>query len=293
MAIPPLIDEMILVTGAAGKTGRAVVKALASRNTAVRVLIHKESQRQIVESAGAAEFVVGDMANPAVYPGAMKGAAAVYFICPNVNPNEVEYATVAMEAARAADPTVHFVYHSVLHPQVEAMPHHWLKMRVEEKLFESGLPFTILQPAAYMQNILASWPSIVDEGVYRVPYSAETRHSLVDLQDVAEAAAAVLLDSNHYDAIYELAGPEALSQLEVAEIIGQKLKRPVTVEQLSIESWRERAKANGLGRYQIGALIRMFNYYDQYGFRGNPAILTHLLKRPPTSFAAFIDRVLS
>ncbi len=48
----------------------------------------------------------------------------------------------------------HFVYHSVLHPQTEKMNHHWQKMHVEEMIFESGLPFTILQPAPYMQNLL-------------------------------------------------------------------------------------------------------------------------------------------
>ena len=68
----------------------------------------------------------------------------------------------------------HFVYHSVLHPQTEKMNHHWQKMRVEEMIFESGLPFTILQPAPYMQNLLAGWKSIVEDGVLRVPYSVDS-----------------------------------------------------------------------------------------------------------------------
>ena len=62
----------------------------------------------------------------------------------------------AIRAAQSAG-VERFVYHSVLHPQVEIMAHHWQKMRVEEQLFESGLSFTILQPAAYMQNVLAGW----------------------------------------------------------------------------------------------------------------------------------------
>ena len=64
------------------------------------------------------------------------------------------HAFTLAEAARRAG-IRHLVYHSVLHPQVEAMPHHWQKMRVEEQLFAAGLPYTILQPAAYMQNVLA------------------------------------------------------------------------------------------------------------------------------------------
>jgi uncharacterized protein YbjT (DUF2867 family) len=225
----------------------------------------------------------------------MSGVSAVYFICPNVNPNEQEFAKFAVETAQRAElPYLpHFVYHSVLHPQIEAMPHHWLKMRVEEMLFESGLPYTILQPAAYMQNILASWQTIVEEGVYRIPYSAETCLSMVDLLDVAQAAAIVLLDPGHQNAVYELAGKEALSQYEVAEIIAEKIKRPVSVEQISIESWQRQAEANGLGRYRIDALTKMFVYYDRYGLVGNPTILAHLLNRPPTTFAGFVDRFIN
>ena len=89
--------------------------------------------------------------------------------------------------ARAAG-VQHFVYHSVLHPQVEKMNHHWQKLRVEEMIFESGLPSTILQPAPYMQNLLGGWKSIVEDGVLRVPYSVDSKFSFVDLEDVAEAA---------------------------------------------------------------------------------------------------------
>jgi uncharacterized protein YbjT (DUF2867 family) len=170
------------------------------------------------------------------------------------------------------------------------MPHHWLKMRVEELLFESGLPFTILQPAAYMQNILASWQMILGEGIYRVPYSAETRLSIVDLDDVAQAAAIVLTEPGHRGAIYELSGPEALSQHEVADIISKNIKRPVRVVQVPVESWQQQAQANGFGRYQIDTLTSMFTYYDEHGFYGNPNVLGWLLKRPPATFAAFIDR---
>src|SRR5260370_35092871 len=84
------------------------------------------------------------------------------------------------------------VYLSELHPQIEALPHHWNKLRVEEMLFSVGLDIPILQPAAYMQNSLAEWESMKRDIIYRVPYPIETRRSLVDLDDVAEAAALVL-----------------------------------------------------------------------------------------------------
>ena len=87
---------------------------------------------------------------------AAAGAQAIYHICPNVSRDEVAYARAVAAAARAHG-VRRFVYHSVLHPQIEAMPHHWQKMRVEEMLFAAGFDLTVLQPAAYMQNILGVW----------------------------------------------------------------------------------------------------------------------------------------
>jgi uncharacterized protein YbjT (DUF2867 family) len=280
---------MILVTGAAGKTGRAVIRALTARGEVIRALVHRPEQVRLVEGVGAREVVVGDMCVQATMGQAAQGARAVYHICPNVSPDEVDIGQVAIMAARSAG-VKRFVYHSVLHPQVEAMPHHWQKLRVEEKLFESGLSYTILQPAAYMQNVLAHWDQIVEQGVYSVPYAVETRLGMVDLEDVAEAAAAVLTEPGHAGAVYELAGTEVLSQVEVATILGQQLGRPVRAEAVSLETWERRARESGLGDYQVEALLKMFRYYERYGFWGNPRVLSWLLGCPPTTFAAFVER---
>jgi len=280
---------MILVTGAAGKTGRAVIRALTAKGEAVRALVHRPEQIPSVETLGAQQVVVGDMRLQATMDQAAQGVQAVYHICPNVSPDEVAIGQVAIGAARSAG-VKHFVYHSVLHPQVEAMPHHWQKLRVEEQLFESGLSCTILQPAAYMQNVLAHWDQIMEQGIYPVPYAVETRLGMVDLEDVAEAAAVVLTEPGHAGAVYELASAEVLSQTEVATILSQQLGRPVRAETVSLETWERRARESGLGDYQVETLVKMFRYYECYGFWGNPLVLSWLLGRPPTTFAAFVER---
>lgn len=282
---------MILITGAAGKTGRAVIRALVSRGQPVRALVRRPEQAQPVQALGVRQVVTGDLCDPAAVEQAARGSRAIYHICPNMHPDEAAIGQIVIAAARSAG-VQHFVYHSVLHPQVEAMPHHWLKMRVEEQLFESGLSCTILQPAAYHQNVLAQWNSIVWDGIYPVPYRIETRLGTVDLDDVAEAAAIVLTEPGHAGATYELAGAEALSQIEVASVLANCLGRPVRAETVPIETWEQRARASGLGSYQIETLIEMFRYYEQHGFWGNPRVLGWLLGRPSTTFAAFCRRAL-
>ena len=134
----------------------------------VRALVYRPTQVGPLREVGAHEVFVGDMRSQAILVQAVQGVQTVYHICPNMSPDELTIGGLVVAAAHSAGVS-HFVYHSVLHPQTEAMPHHWAKLRVEEYLLESGLPYTILQPAAYMQNVLAGWASIVKDGLYGVP----------------------------------------------------------------------------------------------------------------------------
>ena len=280
---------MILVTGAGGKTGEAIVAALAAKGEMVRAYVRSEARIAGLEAVGANDVSVGAMDDVQALTRAMTGARAVYHICPNVSPAEVAFAKVAVAAAKAAGVS-RFVFHSVLHPQIEAMPHHWEKMRVEEMLFGTDLDVTILQPTAYMQNLLAGRRSIVDEGVIRAPYPAATRISLVDLVDVAEAAALVLTQPGHGGATYELVGTPALSQIEVAETLGRALSRSVRAEEQPLAAWEAQARTSGLGDYQRETLAKMFRWYARSGLVGNTNALTWLLGRAPTTLEAFAKR---
>ncbi len=281
---------MILVTGAAGKTGRAIIQALAKSGEAVRALARHPEQVARLEALGAAEALVGDLLDPASVARAVQGVRAIYHIVPNVNPDEAAIGGIIVHAAQSAN-VDRFVFHSVLRPQIEAMPHHWQKLRVEELIFESGLPFTILQPTIYMQNVLAYWDQIIKNGIYPIPYSPETRLSMVDLEDVAQVAALVLTQPGHQGAVYELVGAAAMSQREIAQTLADRLNRPVEAEVVSLEEWERVARLSGMGEYQITALLKMFRYYERYGFAGNPNVLRFLLQRQPASFADFIERI--
>ncbi len=277
---------MILVTGAAGKTGQAVVRALLAKGQTVRTLVRNETQCELMSSLYDTDIVIGDMSVESVLSNLFEGIRAVYHICPNMHPDELNIGLAMISAAKNADVT-QFVFHSVLHSQVEAMPHHWQKMRVEEALFASGIPFTILQPAAYMQNILVEWKNIQQEGIIRVPYSPESKGSPVDLNDVAHVASLVLSERDHIGAIYELCGPDILTYQEQATILSEYIDCSIRVEQISLDEWKTLAYGVGLRTYSVESLLKMFLYYDLYGFWGSSHVLSTLLQRPPTSFREF------
>lgn len=281
---------MIAVTGAAGKTGKAVIKALIARGTTVRAFVRSTTHDTVLHAMGVRDIVVGDMSDPDALERAVHGAQAIYHICPNVSPREITFGRAMMAAATRAG-VQRFVYHSVLHPQIEAMPHHWSKMRVEEMLFGAGLGVTILQPAAYMQNTLAEWDRMAGEGVFRVPYPVETRISLVDLGDVAEAAALVLTSDRHVGATYELVGTAPMSQIEVAGIFARVMRRDIRAEAETPEAWHDRARRAGMDNHQRETLMKMFEAYARDGLKGNPNVLGWLLGRPPTPLADFAARI--
>jgi NAD(P)H dehydrogenase (quinone) len=281
---------MILVTGAGGKTGKAVIKALVARGAPVRAFVRSLGHEAALKTIGVREVVAGKMDDAESVSRAVRRVEAIYHICPNVSPHELAFATTLVTAAMKSGVPL-LVYHSVLHPQIEAMPHHWNKLRVEEMLFASKLNITILQPTAYMQNSLAEWDRMKSEGVYRVPYPVETRLSLVDLDDVAEAASLVLTNAGHSGATYELVGTPPLSQIEIAAAFGNALNKPVRAEAETIEAWESRARSAGMNDHARETLIKMFRAYARDGLAGNPNVLGWLLARPPTSLAAFAARI--
>jgi NAD(P)H dehydrogenase (quinone) len=281
---------MILITGAGGKTGKAVLKALVARSASVRAFVRNPAHESALKMVGAREVVIGAMDDPQALARATDGVEAIYHICPNVSPHEMSFAT-ALIAAATGSSVSRFVYHSVLHPQIEAMPHHWNKLRVEEMLFSSKLDITILQPTAYMQNSLAEWDRMVRDGIYRVPYPIDTRLSLIDLEDVAEAAAIVLTNASHSSATYELVGTPPLSQIEIADAFSRALKKPVRAEAETVESWDARAHGAGMEDYARETLIKMFRAYARDGLKGNANVLSWLLGHPPVSLENFAARI--
>lgn len=272
---------MILVTGASGKTGRAMLAALQAHGAAARALVRTPQQ------VPASEVIVGDLANSSTMAAALQGVDALYLIMPNMHAHEAELGAAWVTTAKAAG-VRRVVYHSVLFPQIEVMPHHWQKLRVEEALIQSGLDFTVLQPASYMQNILPYLPAMLARREYRVPYAVDAPFSPVDLEDVAAAATRALLEPGHSGAVYQLAGPEVLTSADMAAQVAAHIRQPVVAVQQPLEEWRN---ANSqLPTYTRDTLAAMFAYYAAHGFAASSSTLAVLLKRAPSSFADFITR---
>ena len=260
---------MIAVTGAGGPTATAVLRALAERDLPTRAVVR--TPRAVPE---AGEVVAADLRALAAWPRVLDGVAALYVVWPNFDPGESTAVPRLVAAARAAGvPRV--VYHSVLRPQVRAMPHHAAKDRVEEHLDRSGTAWRVLQPCAYAGNLDGAVRSALSDGVLRSAWGLERAQSFVDLRDVAEAAAVLLTEDGLDGGTFEAVGPERLTAPEIAarltalsgrsvEAVDDPPAGPVPPE----SDWAAHCRR------------RMLDHYREHGFTGSPRVLEALLGRP-------------
>ena len=278
----------IVVTGASGKTGRRVVAALAARGAWVRAFVRRPAVADDLTQSGAREIAIGDLGDRESLGRALAGAGQVLHICPPMHPREDAIARELIELA-AGQGVDRFVLYSVLHPLLD-VPHQARKLAAERHLVNSGLTYTILQPIRYMQQLATVWPSVIGDGVHGMPFGTTAKISVVDLADLAEAAALVMTTPGHEGATYQLAGPHALSQDDMAAILTRILGRPVRAVARPFEEVRREAVAAGLPAERIATMGLMNAYYDAHGLVGNPNVLRWILGREPTTYEAFVRR---
>ncbi len=101
-----------------------------------------------------------------------------------------------------------------------------------------------------------------------MPYPVETGICLVDLEDLAKAAALVLTEPDHIGATYELVGTGPITQVQVAAVLSDVLGKDIQAQRIPYKTWETQAIKNGLGSYQRYTLLKMFQHYKDFGFNG-------------------------
>ncbi|MGB0629338.1 MAG: SDR family oxidoreductase [Alphaproteobacteria bacterium] len=280
---------MILITSAGGKTGRAMIAAFAASGEPVRAMMRRTDMDDELLALGATDVFHGDLANSADAAAAASGCRAIYYICPNMVENEKEIGDSIIAAAKSAN-VERLIFHSVLHTQVQALKHHWNRLFVEEAIVESGVPFSILQVGSYYQNMLPGWEKMRETGVHAMAYEVEAPMSLVDLDDVSEAAVRVLNDPGCANGIFEICGP-VVTLTQKAEILSRVLEQKIEARKLPADQAVEHAAHMGVAEFGQDCMRRMFAHYDIHGLVGSSRVLEWILGRPPTDFETFARRV--
>jgi NAD(P)H dehydrogenase (quinone) len=288
-------SNAILVTAAAGQTGTRLIRLLVQRGAQVRGLVTKRSSAEKVQSLGATPFV-GDLRDAQALGDAMKGVSKVYHIAPTLSYDEHAMGRIVVEAAQAAG-VEHFVLHGVIAPYLQNINYHYAKEKVQWDLYRSGMPYSVLLPTNFMQNISWSWPTIASQGRWELSYDVEKRLTWVDVGDVAEAAANVLTEAGHEYGTYELCGKDAfLSRREIASlmtcVMGRRVDAVKTDQDEYLEKYRNSPFFARTTQEELDQIREMFSDYDKFGMpAGNPKVLSMLLHRDASSYRDFLEKL--
>jgi uncharacterized protein YbjT (DUF2867 family) len=276
----------VLMVGANGKYAGLVLPELKKRGVTVRALIRNGQNADEVRRQGADEVAIGDLNQGDSLRRAARDVDGVFHINPAFAPNEAELGVSMVYAAKAAG-VRKFTFSGVFHPSISKMVNHAAKRPVEEALYESGMIFTILQPAMFMQNLAGAWQQIVGQGRFSLPYSKHAKACYVDYRDVAESAAIALTTSKLDYGTFELCSAGMVDRVELAQIMSDALGRPVQADEQNFDEWVKAAQIPE-GPVREG-LRKMYAEYDQFGFPGgNALVLRSILDREPRTLRAFL-----
>jgi uncharacterized protein YbjT (DUF2867 family) len=133
---------------------------------------------------------------------------------------------------------------------------------VEKKIQDSGIAYTFLRPNLFMQGLLAFRDSIKHQGKFFAAIG-DARISVVDVRDIAAAAAAALTSEGHTGKIYNLTGPEALTHQQMAEKLSNALNRQIQFVDISPEMMRDTLLSVGIPPWQVEGLIEDYAHYHR------------------------------
>jgi uncharacterized protein YbjT (DUF2867 family) len=176
----------VLVTGATGRVGGEVVKALLQHGADVRVLTRKQPKPGTFP--GAVEIALGDLSNPVSIAEALKSVDKLFLLIAGV-PDELVQSLIAYGLSKKAG-LKHVTYLSVFKAdQFLEVQHFAAKYAVEKAIRASRMPYTILRPAYFLQNERGLKAALTGADVYPIP-AGNRGVAVVDVRDIAEAAAA-------------------------------------------------------------------------------------------------------
>ncbi len=276
------MEPETLVTAATGQVGRLVVGGLAERDVSCRALV----RRDVPGLAGdRVACVTGDFTDAASLDRAMVGISVMYLACAPV-PDQARFEALAIDAA-VRNGVRHVVKLSAYdaHDDNPSDFRRW-NGEAERHLRTSGLDWTVLRPTAFCQSVDPH--AIVAKGEILSPQGRSTT-PFIDARDIADVAVAVLTGKGHHAKIYDLTGPEAFSQEQLAALISDVFFVPITCH--PVTDAEALAGLLAAGNDEVFARSMVVHWQS---YRARPATLisgwTEILTgQPPRTLRAYLE----
>jgi uncharacterized protein YbjT (DUF2867 family) len=272
----------ILVTGATGNVGSRLVRRLKDKGRAVRAFARNAASKAM----DGVEAAPGDFTDKASLREAMAGVDAVYLL--SAGDQLSVHEANAIEAAKAAGVKL-IVKHSVAGAQYNAPGFPSWHRAGEERLEASGVPYVFLRPASFASNALYWAGSIKGQGTV---YGAlgEAAIPVIDPEDIAEAAAAVLTTPGHEGKAYELSGPEALTTAQQVEAVGRAIGKDLKYVNVPDDAAKQSMLGMGMSPAYVDAMISLIQMLRGIGrIEPYPGDVEKLTGHKPRSFGQWAE----
>ncbi len=275
----------ILVIGATGGVGSAVLAGLAAKGLPVRGMTRYPSNLEKLPAG--AEGVVADLTAPGSLINAFKDVEQLFLMTP-LSQNEIQAGRNAVAAAKAAG-VKRIVHLSVPLPTgAEQIPHYRNKIFIEKALKESGITYSILRPNNFYQNDFWGKAAIMAYGTYPQPIG-NVGLSRVDSRDVADAAINALLNDGFENQEFLLNGPDVLTANQIAEIFSAQLGKTIQYGGDDLEAWAKQSQ-HMMPQWMVSDFKVMYAYFQSHGLIASEETLEKqkaIIGHAPRTFAAF------
>jgi uncharacterized protein YbjT (DUF2867 family) len=274
---------MILVTGGTGLIGSEVLRLLSSAGVPARALVRNPSR---VRTLPGITWVSGDLAKPETLGSAFAGCTKLFLLTGN-SENASELQRHAIAAAPQAG-----VAHVVKLSAFGASPHSnsmigRMHYQIEQELQKAGLPWTMLRPHHFMQNLLSQADNVINDGVV-YSSSGDGKIPFIDTRDIAAVAVVTLTEPGHTGKKYVVTGGEALSYRQATGILGEAIGRPLRFIDEPFDEARARLTRAGQPSWLIDSLLAIAAYQRAGGPTETiTSVVADLIGTPPRPFAEF------
>lgn len=279
----------ILITGATGTVGQEVVKHLAMLDGDVRIRagVHSVIKGENLKRLPDVEIVEMDFEDQDSLHAAFTHVDKVFLVTP-FEEDQVQMAKTLVDEAKRTG-VKHIVRLSALGADAEPgiQLGRWHR-EIEKYIEDSGIPYTFLRPASFMQNFVTySDKSIKEEGRF-YQSKGEGKVAYIDTRDIAAVAVEALIGEGHEGKIYELTGPEALSNDDVAQIISEVTGKQVGYVDVPVQEAKLVMKEQGVPEKLADALVELDEVYKAgYSNEVNDEV-QYVTGKKPHSFKQFV-----
>ncbi len=284
------MPKIVLVTGATGKIASYAIPQLLGRGLQVRAYVHNAAKAEKLKKNGV-ELIEGEFSDSAKLDRAAEGADTIISITPMGKVADTSAAHITRAAKHAG--TKHLLRVSAIGAAPDAPTGNGkLHAMTDSEIMASGIPYTILRPNYYMQNVLGSIPTIQQQGkIYSGTGSGKI--GMIDVRDVADCLVSLCADGGHLGQVYTLTGDASISYYDIARMIGDGLGKPVEFVPVPIEAVGEMVRNFGMDPWAAQVTMDYSKAYSQ----GWGDLVTDSVEKiaghKPRSFQQFFDEVMS